>query len=77
MIVDVEGHRQKEQQDFLTEVRERAERVKRGGTPETLPPMNAYERWTIHQAFKDDPDVRTRSVEGAGRLKQIVIEARG
>ena len=76
VIVDVEGHRQKEQQDFLTEVRERAERVKRGGAPETLPPMNAYERWPIHQAFKDDPDVRTRSVEGAGRLKQIVIELR-
>jgi spoIIIJ-associated protein len=76
VIVDVEGHRQKEQLDFLAAIRERAERVRRTGAPETLPPMNAYERWTIHQAFKDDPDVRTRSVETAGRLKQIVLELR-
>jgi spoIIIJ-associated protein len=77
VIVDVEGHREKEQLDFLAAVRERAERVRRSGTPETLPPMNAYERWTIHQAFKDDPDLRTRSIQGDGpRHKQIVIELR-
>ena len=45
VIVDVEGHRQKEQLDFLAAVRERAERVRSTGAPETLPPMNAYERW--------------------------------
>ena len=77
VIVDVEGHRQKEQLDFLAAVRERAERVRSTGAPETLPPMNAYERWTVHQAFKDDPDLRTRSIQGDGpRHKQVVIEPR-
>ena len=76
VIVDVEGHRQKEQLDFLSEIRTRAEEVRRTGKAETLPPMNAYERWAIHQAFQDDPTVRTRSVEAEGRLKQIVIERR-
>lgn len=74
VIVDVEGHRQKEQLDFLAAIRDRAEQVRRTGAPETLPPMNAYERWTIHQAFKDDPDLRTRSIQGDGRHKQVIIE---
>ncbi len=77
VIIDVEGYRQKEQQEFLNGIRDRANRVKRTGTPDQLPPMNAYERWTIHQAFKDDPDVRTRSVQSPGsKLKYIVLESK-
>lgn len=77
LIVDVEGYRQKEQQDFLDGIRERVARVKRTGEPDKLPPMNAYERWTVHQAFKDDPDIRTRSIQPPGsKLKYIVLEPR-
>ena len=74
VIVDVEGYREKEQHDFLAEIRHRADRVRQTGEPETLPPMNAFERWTVHQAFKDDAEIGTRSVETAGRLKTIVLE---
>lgn len=77
VVIDVEGYRQKEQEDFLNTIRERAARVKRSGEPEKLAPMNAYERWSIHQAFKDDPEVRTRSVAVPGsKLKYILIERR-
>ncbi|MDE1170340.1 MAG: KH domain-containing protein [Verrucomicrobium sp.] len=77
IVVDVEGYRQKEEHEFLEQIRVRAERVRQTGETETLPPMNAYERWTVHQAFKDDPEVATRSVEmPGGRLKQVVIERR-
>ena len=77
LIIDVEGYRQKEQQEFLNSILDRAARVKRTGEPDKLPPMNAYERWTIHQAFKEDPDVRTRSVQAEGsKLKYIVLEPR-
>lgn len=77
VVIDVEGYRQKEQEDFLNSIRDRATRVKRSGEPEKLAPMNAYERWSIHQAFKDDPEVRTRSVAVPGsKLKYILIEPR-
>jgi spoIIIJ-associated protein len=77
VIVDVEGYRQKEQEDFLDAIRERAERVKRTGQPERLQPMNAFERWSVHQAFQADPEVRTRSIELPGsKLKAISLEPR-
>ena len=79
LVVDVEGYRRKEQDDFLAAVRERADRVRQSGKPETLPPMNAYERWVIHQAFHDDPAIATKSVAvegGTGKLKSIVLQPR-
>jgi spoIIIJ-associated protein len=77
LIIDVEGYKQKEQMDFLESIRQKAAQVKRTGTAEELPPMNSYERFTIHQAFKDDPEIRTRSVQAShAKLKAIVLELR-
>jgi spoIIIJ-associated protein len=49
-----------------------AEKVKRLGEPQTLSPMNPYDRRLIHLALKDDPALETRS-EGEGFLKTITI----
>ena len=79
IIVDVEGYRRKEQDDFLDTVRQKADRVRESGKPEVLPPMNAYERWMIHQAFQADPTVTTKSVAvegGNGKLKTVVLQLR-
>ncbi|SDU01442.1 spoIIIJ-associated protein [Verrucomicrobium sp. GAS474] len=79
IIVDVEGYRRKEQDDFLATIRQKADRVRETGKPETLPPMNAYERWMIHQAFQEDPEVTTKSVAvegGNGKLKTVVLQVR-
>lgn len=76
VVVDVENYRLKEEQDFLTRVREVAERVRRTGHPERLPAMNSFDRRAVHQAFADDPDIRTVSEESDSRLKQITIEPR-
>jgi spoIIIJ-associated protein len=76
VIVDVEGYRQKESQDFLGRVRELAEQVRRTGRPLVLAPMNSFDRRLVHQAFADDPDLVTRSEEGSSRLKQITLEPR-
>lgn len=76
LVIDVENYRLKEEEDFLTRVREAAERVRHTGTPEKLPPMNSFDRRAVHQAFVDDPDVRTVSEEGNARLKQITLEPR-
>lgn len=76
VVVDVENYRLKEEQDFLTRVREVAERVRRTGHPEQLPAMNSFDRRAVHQAFANDPDIRTVSEDSDARLKHITIELR-
>src|SRR5471030_1606161 len=76
VIVDVEGYRQKEKQDFLGRVRELADQVRRTGRPISLAPMNSFDRRLVHQAFTDDPEIATHSEEGASRIKQITLVAR-
>ena len=38
--------------------------------------MNSFDRRLVHQAFVEDPDVATRSEEGAARLKSITLVPR-
>jgi len=76
VIIDVEGYRQKEKQDFLGRVRELADQVRRTGRPLVLAPMNSFDRRLVHQAFVDDPDIVTRSEESSARLKQITLAPR-
>jgi spoIIIJ-associated protein len=76
VIVDVEGYRQKEKQDFLGRIREMAEEVRRTGEPLVLAPMNSFDRRLVHQAFADDPEIGTHSEEGAARLKQVTLSLR-
>ena len=73
IIVDVEGYRQKESQDFLGRIRELADQVRSTGRSLVLAPMNSFDRRLVHQAFIDDPDIATRSEEGTSRLKQITL----
>lgn len=76
VIVDIEGYRQREKQDFLGRIRDMAEEVRRTGRPITLPAMNSFDRRLVHQAFADDPDILTQSEEGTARLKQITLALR-
>ena len=76
VIIDVEGYRQKEKQDFLGRVRELADQVRRTGRPLVLAPMNSFDRRLVHQAFSDDPEILTQSEEGGARLKQITLALR-
>ena len=73
VIVDVEGYRQKEKQDFLGRIRELADQVRRTGRPLVLAPMNSFDRRLVHQAFAEDPDIATQSEESTARLKQITL----
>lgn len=76
VIVDVEGYRQKEKQDFLDQIRELAEQVRRTGEPIALEPMNSFDRRLVHQAFADDPEIATQSEDSAARLKRITLVRR-
>jgi spoIIIJ-associated protein len=76
VIVDIEGFRQKEKQDFIGRIRELADEVRHTGQPHVLPAMNSFDRRLVHQAFADDPDIVTRSEDTSARLKQITLELR-
>jgi len=52
-----------------------AQKVKRLGEPQSLRPMNPYERRLIHLALKDDPEVETHS-DGEGFLKKVTVSPR-
>ena len=49
-----------------------AEKVKRGGAPFALSPMNSRDRRVVHLALKDNTSVRTES-EGGGSHRKVVI----
>jgi spoIIIJ-associated protein len=76
VIVDVDGYRQKEKQDFLGRIRELADQVRQTGKPVVLAPMNSFDRRLVHQAFADDAEVCTQSEESSARLKQITLTLR-
>ena len=73
VIIDVEGYRQKEKQDYLGRIRELADEVRRTGHPAVLAPMNSFDRRLVHQAFAEDPEILTQSEDGTARLKQITL----
>lgn len=77
VIVDVEHYRAMKQDNLLANVMARAERVRQTGRPITLEPMNSYDRRTVHNAFKDDPEIETHSPSGERRLKPITLRKRG
>ena len=73
VIVDVEHFRTMRQDGFLLKIRALAEQVRASGRAITLEPMNSYERRIVHAAFKDDPQIATRSPAEDARLKRITL----
>jgi len=76
VIVDVENFRKEQEAGLLAEIREMVDRVRTSGETVELPPMNAYERRIIHQAFQNDPHVETVSPASPSRLKRIRVRPR-
>jgi len=74
--VDCEYFRTMREDQMVERARQEAERAKLSGRPVHLPPMNAYMRRVIHQAFVDDPDVESTSPPGTSRLKSITLRPR-
>jgi spoIIIJ-associated protein len=76
VTVDCEHYRAMREDELVARIRERAERVRRTGKPITLDPMNSYDRRTVHNAFKDDPEIETSSPAGDRRMKCITLRRR-
>ena len=76
VTVDIE-HRRAMRNDRLVEnMRAIANLVKERGKPLQTEPLNAYDRWLVHQAFKDDPAIQSWSPEDHARMKRITLRLR-
>jgi spoIIIJ-associated protein len=72
-MVDVGGYRAQAREVLVKRAKDAADKVRRWGDTVELEPMNAFDRRTVHQALKDDPDVETHSVEVDGTDKKALL----
>ena len=72
-MVDVGGYRAQAREVLVKRAKEAADKVRRWGDAVELEPMNAFDRRTVHQALRDDPDVETHSAEVEDTDKKAVL----
>ena len=75
VFVDCLDFRRDREEELVEIARRVSEKVKKLGEPQSLSPMNPYERRLVHLALKDDSAVVTRS-EGDGFIKRVTIHPR-
>jgi spoIIIJ-associated protein len=73
VTVDVGGYRNQARETLLKRALDAAEKVRKHGDIVELEPLNSFERRIIHQAFKDDPDIESHSVEVEGTDKKVIL----
>jgi spoIIIJ-associated protein len=71
--IDVGGYRSQAREALVKKAKEAAEKVRRYGDIVELEPMNSGDRWVVHNALKDDPDIQTTSVEVEGTTKKAML----
>jgi spoIIIJ-associated protein len=76
VIVDVDHHRAMRDDALAAKMRSLADVVKTSGRPLQTEPLNSYDRYLVHNLFKDDPDVMTWSPSDDARVKRITIKRR-
>lgn len=73
ILLDVANYRTQAREALITKAREAAEKVRRWGDIVELEPLNAFDRFIVHNALKDDPTVETHSVEVEGTNKKAIL----
>ena len=73
VMVDVGGYRSQAREALVKRAKDAADKVRRWGEPVELEALGSFDRRIIHQAFKDDPDVETHSVEVDGTDKKVLL----
>jgi spoIIIJ-associated protein len=76
VTVDVEHRRAMRNDRLVEKMRLLAGLVKERGRPLQTEPLNAYDRWLVHQAFKDDPEISSWSPDDHARMKRITLRLR-
>ncbi|WP_029215567.1 RNA-binding cell elongation regulator Jag/EloR [Kallotenue papyrolyticum] len=75
LVIDIGNYRQRRQESLEGLARRVAEQVRATGKPQSLDPMQAYDRRIIHMALRDDATVYTESA-GEGENRHVVIYPR-
>lgn len=73
LIVDVEGYRQRREQQLRQLARRMADQAINSGRRQALEPMTASERRIIHIELRGNPEVETESVGEEPRRKVTII----
>ena len=73
VTVDVEHRRAMRNDRLIENMRQLAALVKERGKPLQTEPLNAYDRWLVHQAFKDDQAIQSWSPDDHARMKRITL----
>lgn len=76
VVVDVEHHRAMRDDVLIEKMKHLAEAVKATGRPLQTDALNSYDRYVVHNAFKDDPDIQTWSPQDDAKVKRITIRLR-
>lgn len=76
VTVDVEHHRQIRDDAFIASIQKLADAVRASGRPMQTEPLNSYDRYVVHNAFKEDPEVSTWSPHDDARVKRITLRRR-
>lgn len=74
--VDIEYYRSMREDKLVEQAKELAGRVRATGQPQVLGPMNSYYRRMVHNAFVNDPDVMSVSMDANARFKRIMLKRR-
>ncbi len=75
VLVDIDGYRQKREEQLEKMAQEALEKVAATGEPVTFSGLSSFERRVIHLYFKDKPEMETIS-EGEGRDRYLVVRRR-
>jgi spoIIIJ-associated protein len=73
VVVDVQGHKQRREEQLRRMARRMAEQAAQRQRVMSLEPMPANERRIIHLALRDHPDVTTESVGDGDRRKVTIV----
>ncbi len=73
VAIDVEGHRNRREQQLRRMAKKMAQQVINSGSRQSLEPMPANERRIVHMELQNSPDVKTNSV-GEDPQRKVVIE---
>lgn len=73
VTLDVANYRSQAREALVKKAQEAAEKVRRWGDIVELEPMNAFDRYVVHQTLKDDPTVATHSVAVDGTTKKAIL----
>jgi spoIIIJ-associated protein len=73
LLVDVQGHKQRREEQLRRMARRMAEQVAQRQRLMSLEPMPANERRIIHLELRDHPDVTTESVGDGDRRKVTIV----